>query len=140
MLDKRRLTDIRNLQQAKLDPYVYVGNDPIDASDAFGLLKACYAPMWDTGGLLWHAYVVLDDGSTVSDEGDNSDSPTKGTQCYPAQPDPSCKSCTNPSACVKKAIDADSGNWTVTHNCGAVVRDAFKKCCLKDPTPWYLSY
>jgi hypothetical protein len=141
MVDERRLTQVWNLQQARPDLYVFVANDPIDAADAFGLLKACYAPMWDTGGLLWHAYVVLDDGSTVSDKGENSDKPTLGTQCYPAQPDPSCK-CppSDRSACVKKAIDSDTGNWSPTHNCGTVIRDAFKHCCLKDPTPWYLSY
>jgi RHS repeat-associated protein len=144
--DRRRRTYMMDLRQGvRFDLYGFVGNDPTDKNDVLGLLSACYAPMWDTGGLLWHAYVQLSNGNTVSDEGDNSDQPTFGTQCYPAQKDPSCNNPNSnckqsPDDCVKNAIDQDTGNWSTTHNCGAVVRDAFKKCCLKDPTPWYLYY
>ncbi len=127
-------------QTEQVNLYAYVGNSPMMKSDALGLLEACYQPM-DWLGLFWHAYVLLPDGTTVSNAGDKSDFPTPKTKCFPAKPDPDAK-CRpkNPDDCVRKAVQQDIGPWSLDHNCGSIVRNAFKKCGFMDPTPDFLIY
>ena len=133
-----------------LNLYAIAANNPVNKWDILGLLQACYRPIdgidWQGPlALLWHAFIKFSDGSTASNTGEDSGT-SNWIKCYPVKRDdktPSCKCKTDKEIedCIRAEAESDR---TIPHwfryNCGIWVRTKFEKCCLKDPTPWWLIY
>ena len=137
-----------------LNLYEYVQGKPTLYVDPYGLLpEACYRPIdgqeWmGDFAAFWHSFMKLSIHGAGQGWGiPNDESGVKGnTYCYEGvrQDTCECKKWTDDEIedCLKKYAKGRSEEEydIISNNCGQWVRRGFKKCCLQDPTPWWLVY